>query len=170
MSKREQIAPVTHYKRAAVSDSLTSLFIKEQKCHLLKKWIRSYTKKSQAICSKTDERIHNPALQYSPHPYQYSPHPFQYFPYPCQYFSTTNGLYLKGQPNKIFDPHFFIFWTLILVKILSRYSNEVWYPGKSISPGYHTAVSQYPRSIVIINNRSQQKVSKVYFLIGSVNI
>ena len=35
---------------------------------------------------------------------------------------------------------------------------------------YHTAVSQYPRGIVIINNRSQRKVSKVYFLIGTVDI
>ena len=35
---------------------------------------------------------------------------------------------------------------------------------------YHTAVSQYPRGIVIINNRSQRKVSKVYFLIGSTDI
>ena len=34
----------------------------------------------------------------------------------------------------------------------------------------NSIVSKVSKSIVIINNRSQQKVSKVYFLIGSVDM
>ena len=84
---------------------------------------------------------------------------------------------LKGQSNEIFDPQFFSSFETalsthqwvkifaILVKNSQSYSKvenltpwgiiprrvrlpRVSYPGKSISPGYHTPASQSPRGII----------------------
>ena len=54
----ERFAPVALYKRATVSDSLTSLFKKEQKCDSLVFLLT----KNKRFARKTDEPIINPAL------------------------------------------------------------------------------------------------------------
>ena len=65
-SDRERIAPVAHYKRATMRDSLTLLFKKERKVRFAEKTHANRTfalslTKNERFARKTDERIRNPA-------------------------------------------------------------------------------------------------------------